>query len=65
MAQATFDHERLEDYCLSIEYVAFSDQIAKGLTGITRRGSESPRQSGLVTDRLDADAIDPTKTDRG
>ena len=36
MAQPTFDHERLDVYRLSIEYVAFSYQIAKGLTGINR-----------------------------
>ena len=29
MAEATFDHERLDVYRLSINYVAFSYQIAK------------------------------------
>ena len=36
MSQPTFDHERLDVYRLSIEYVAFSYRIAKGLTGINR-----------------------------
>jgi hypothetical protein len=30
MAEPTFDHERLDVYRLSIDYVAFSYQIAKG-----------------------------------
>jgi four helix bundle protein len=36
MAQPTFDHERLDVYRLSIDYVAFSYRIAKGLTGVNR-----------------------------
>ena len=36
MPQWTFDHERLDVYRLSIDYVAFSYRIAKGLTGINR-----------------------------
>ncbi len=36
MNELTFDHERLDVYRLSIEYVAFSYRIAKGLTGIHR-----------------------------
>jgi four helix bundle protein len=36
MAQPTFDHERVDVCRLSIEYVGFSYQIAKGLTGINR-----------------------------
>jgi four helix bundle protein len=36
MAQPTFDHERLDVYRLSIDYLAFSYQIAKGLTGVNR-----------------------------
>ena len=36
MPQPTFDHERLDVYRLSIEYVGFSYQIAEGLTGINR-----------------------------
>ena len=36
MPQWTFDHERLDVYRLSIDYVTFSYRIAKGLTGINR-----------------------------
>jgi four helix bundle protein len=36
MDAPTFDHERLDVYLLSIEYVAFSYRLAKGLTGIHR-----------------------------
>ena len=36
MDAPTFDHERLDVYRLSIEYVAFSYRIAKGLTGVHR-----------------------------
>jgi hypothetical protein len=36
MADPTFDHERLDVYCLSIDYVAFSYQIAKSLGGANR-----------------------------
>ncbi len=36
MDAPTFDHERLDVYRLSIEYVAFSYRLAKGLTGIHR-----------------------------
>ncbi len=36
MTQPTFDHERLDVYRLSIEYVAFSYHIAKGLAGMNR-----------------------------
>ena len=36
MAEPTFDHERLDVYRLSIDYVAFSYGIAKGLTGMNR-----------------------------
>jgi len=36
MAQSTFDHARLDVYRLSIDYVAFSYRIAKGLVGINR-----------------------------
>ena len=34
MKQATFDHERVDVYRLSIDYVEFSYQIAKGPAGI-------------------------------
>ncbi len=34
--EPTFDHERLDVYRLSIDYVAFSYRIAKTLTGINR-----------------------------
>ncbi len=34
--EPTFDHERLDVYRLSIEYVAFSYRLAKGLAGIHR-----------------------------
>ena len=36
MTQPTFDHERPDVYRLSIEYVAFSYDIAKTLTGLNR-----------------------------
>lgn len=36
MNEPTFDHERLDVYRLSIEYVAFSYRIAKTLNGIHR-----------------------------
>jgi len=36
MPQPTFDHERLDVYRLSIEYVAFSYGIAKTLVGLNR-----------------------------
>ena len=36
MPQPTFDHERLDVYRLSIDFVAFSYGIAKGLTGMNR-----------------------------
>jgi four helix bundle protein len=36
MTEPTFDHARLDVYRLSIEYVAFSYRLAKGLTGIHR-----------------------------
>jgi four helix bundle protein len=37
MAEPTFDHERLEVYRLSIEYVAFSFRIATSLGGVNRQ----------------------------
>jgi four helix bundle protein len=36
MTEPTFDHERLDVYRLSIEYVAFSYRIAKSLSGVNR-----------------------------
>ncbi len=36
MAETTFDHERLDVYRLSIDYVAFSCRIAKSLSGVNR-----------------------------
>ncbi len=36
MNEPIFDHERLDVYRLSIEYVAFSYRIAKSLTGMNR-----------------------------
>ena len=36
MSEPTFDHERLDSYRLSIDYVAFSYPIAKTLTGVNR-----------------------------
>jgi four helix bundle protein len=36
MAEPTFDHERLDIYRLSMEYVAFSYRIAKALSGAHR-----------------------------
>ncbi len=40
MAEATFDHERLDVYRLSIEYVAFSYRIAKTLGGVNRQARD-------------------------
>ena len=36
MAEPTFDHERLDVYRLSIDYVAFSYRIARSLSGVSR-----------------------------
>jgi four helix bundle protein len=36
MDEPVFDHERLDLYRLSIEYVAFSHRIAKTLSGMNR-----------------------------
>lgn len=36
MNEPTFDHERLDVYRLSIDYVAFAYRIAKGLSGVHR-----------------------------
>jgi four helix bundle protein len=36
MTEPTFDHERLDVYRLSIDYVAFSYRIAKSLSGVNR-----------------------------
>ncbi|MFM7057524.1 MAG: four helix bundle protein [Planctomycetota bacterium] len=36
MAESTFDHERLDVYRPSIDYVAFSYRIAKALSGVNR-----------------------------
>ncbi len=36
MNEPIFDHERLDVYRLSIEYVAFSYRIAKSITGMNR-----------------------------
>jgi four helix bundle protein len=40
MKEATFDHERLDVYRLSIDYVAFSYRIAKGLSGVHRHARD-------------------------
>lgn len=40
MAEPTFDHERLDVYRLSIEYVASSYPIAKTLGGINRQARD-------------------------
>jgi len=40
MAEPTFDHERLDVYRLSIEYVGFSYQIAKSLGGANRQARD-------------------------
>ena len=40
MTETTFDHEKLDVYRLSIDYVAFSFQIAKGLTGVNRHARD-------------------------
>jgi len=40
MAEHTFDHERLDMYRLSIEYVGFSFGIAKTLGGINRQARD-------------------------
>jgi four helix bundle protein len=36
MNEPTFDHERLDVYRLSVDYVAFSYRIARDLTGVHR-----------------------------
>ncbi len=36
MSEPIFDHDRLDEYRLSIDYVAFSYRIVKGLTGVNR-----------------------------
>ena len=40
MTEPTFDHERLDVYRLSIEYVAFSYNIAKSLGGTNRQARD-------------------------
>ena len=40
MPEPTFDHERLDAYRLSIEYVAFAYQLAKGLGGVNRQARD-------------------------
>jgi hypothetical protein len=40
MPEATFDHERLDVYRLSIGYLAFSYQIAKSLGGTKRQARD-------------------------
>jgi len=40
MLEPTFDHERLDLYRLSIEYVAFSYKIAKSLGGTNRQARD-------------------------
>ena len=40
MAEPTFDHERLDVYRLSINYVAFSFQIANSLGGTSRQARD-------------------------
>ena len=40
MADPTFDHGRLDVYRLSIDYVAFSYQIAKSLGGTNRHARD-------------------------
>jgi four helix bundle protein len=40
MTEPTFDHERLDVYRLSIDYVAFSYQIARSLKGVNRQARD-------------------------
>ena len=40
MNEPTFDHERHDVYRLSIDYVAFSCRIAKGLSGVHRHARD-------------------------
>ena len=40
MAEPTFDHERLDVYRLSIDYVAFSFGITKSLGGVNRQARD-------------------------
>ncbi len=40
MAESTFDHERLDVYRVSIDYVAFSFRIAKTLCGVNRQARD-------------------------
>jgi four helix bundle protein len=40
MPELIFDHERLDVYRLSIDYVAFSYQIARSLKGVNRHARD-------------------------
>jgi len=40
MTEPIFDHERLDVYRLSIDYVAFSYQIARSLNGVNRQARD-------------------------
>ena len=44
MAERTFDHERLDVYRLSIDYVAFSYRIARPLRGVNRQADPTKRR---------------------
>ena len=47
MAEPTFDHEKLDVYRLSIEYVAYSFKIAKDLTGNNRHARDQWLRAAL------------------
>jgi four helix bundle protein len=38
--ETMFDHERLDVYCVAIDYVAFSFEIAKSLSGMSRQARD-------------------------
>ena len=54
MAEPIFDHDRLDVYRLSIDYVASSFSVAKDLNGLHRH----VRDQWLCAHRVDADVID-------
>ena len=55
MSEPIFDHERLDVYRLSIEYVATSFRVAKSLNGSLRHARDH---------RVDAHSADPADGER-
>jgi hypothetical protein len=46
MPELIFDHERLDVYRLSIDYVAFSYDLAKTLASANRHARDQERERG-------------------